>query len=255
MAWGVQTPSTEEKGKAQHRCSRQGGPEQPVWCMGRRHSKTQATPPPSGIGPPPPEDSRHRVTRGLHGTRSRLPTARQWAPIRQGIQLALGIRIRAHPFCIFPCAKHPGLCQAGHSAFGIPYHTTPHHTTPHHTTPHHTTPHHTTPHHTTPHHTGVPPPRRGGVHTGLVRPRQGACHTAEGPPGPGQHDGVGVAGAAPTPASGTGGSAAGAPGISAVAKGEPTRSSRLPLSPPRPTHIRTARTQHTQPRPFTCTRG
>ena len=52
-----------------------------------------------------------------------------------------------------------------------------------------------------------------------------------------------------------GGSAAGAPGVSAVARGEPTRSSRLPLSPPRPTHIRTARTRHTQPRPFTCTCG
>ena len=102
---------------------------------------------------------------------------------------------------------------------------------------------------------GVPPPCHRGVHTGLVRPRQGACYTAEGPPGPGQHDGVGVTGAAPTPASGAGGSAAGAPVIKTVAKGEPTTSSRLPLSPPRPTHIHTARTQHTQPRLFTCTRG
>ena len=32
-----------------------------------------------------------------------------------------------------------------------------------------------------------------------------------------------------------------------VAKGGPTRSSRLPLSPPRPTHIHTARTTHTAP--------
>ena len=102
---------------------------------------------------------------------------------------------------------------------------------------------------------GVPPPRRGGVHTNLVRPRQGACHTAEGPPGPGQHDGVGVAGAAPAPASRKGRGAAGAPGISAVARGELTRSPRLPLPLPRPTHLRTARTQHTQPSPFTFTRG
>ena len=49
--------------------------------------------------------------------------------------------------------------------------------------------------------------------------------------------------------------AAGAPGISAVARGELTRSPRLPLPLPRPTHLRTARTQHTQPCPFTFTRG
>ena len=115
----------------------------------------------------------------------------------------------------------------------------------HHTTPHHTTPHHTTRHDTTPHRT----------YTDLVRPRQGACHTAEGPPGPGQHDGVGVAGATPAPASRKGRGAARAPGISAVARGELTRSPRLPLPLPRPTHLRTARTQHTQPRPFTFTRG
>ena len=34
-----------------------------------------------------------------------------------------------------------------------------------------------------------------------------------------------------------------------------TAPSRLPLPLPRPTHLRTARTQHTQPSPFTCTRG
>ena len=102
---------------------------------------------------------------------------------------------------------------------------------------------------------GVPPPRRGGVHTDLVRPRQGACHTAEGPPGPGQHDGVGVAGATHAPASRKGRGAARAPGISAVTRGELTRSPRLPLPLPRPTHLRTARTQHTQPSPFTFTRG
>ena len=103
--------------------------------------------------------------------------------------------------------------------------------------------------------TEFPPPRRGGVHTDLVRQRQGACHTAEGPPGPGQHDGVGIAGAAPAPASRKGRGAAGAPGISAVAGGELTRSPRLPLPLLRPTHLRTARTQHTQPSPFTFTRG
>ena len=102
---------------------------------------------------------------------------------------------------------------------------------------------------------GVPLPRRGGVHTDLVRPRQGPCYTAEGPPGSGQHYGVSVAGVAPAPASRKGRGAAGAPGISAVARGEVTRSPRLPLPLPRPTHLRTARTQHKQPSPFTFTRG
>ena len=60
---------------------------------------------------------------------------------------------------------------------------------------------------------------------------------------------------APAPTSGARRGATGAPGVRTVAEGEPTRSSRLPLSPPGPTHVHTARTQHTQPRPFTCTRG
>ena len=102
---------------------------------------------------------------------------------------------------------------------------------------------------------GVHTPRHRGVHTGLVRSRQGACHVAEGPLGPRQHDGVGIAGATPAPASGARGSTAGAPGVRTVARGVTTRSSWLPLTPPGPTYLHTARTQHTQPRPFTYTRG
>ena len=100
----------------------------------------------------------------------------------------------------------------------------------------------------------VPLPHHRGVYLGLVRPRQGSYHAAEGLPGPGQHNCVGVAGAAPTPASRAGRSAAGVPRISTVARGGSTRSLRLPLSPPRPTHIHTARARNTQPRPFTCIR-
>ena len=66
---------------------------------------------------------------------------------------------------------------------------------------------------------------------------------------------AGRSGATPAPASRKGRGAARAPGISAVARGELTRSPRLPLPLPRPTHLRTARTQHTQPSPFTCTHG
>ena len=39
--------------------------------------------------------------------------------------------------------------------------------------------------------------RDRGVHQSLVRPRQGASHVAESPPGPEQHDGVGVERATP----------------------------------------------------------
>ena len=102
---------------------------------------------------------------------------------------------------------------------------------------------------------GVHTPRHRGVHTGLVRSRQGTCHVAEGPPGPRQQDGVGIAGVTPAPASGERRGTAGAPGVRTVARGVTTRSSRLPLSPPESTHLHTARTPHTQPRPLTSTRG
>ena len=102
---------------------------------------------------------------------------------------------------------------------------------------------------------GVHAPRHRGVHTGLVHSRPGAYHVPEGLPRPRQHDGVGIAGATPAPASGAGGGTAGAPGVRMVARGVTTWSSRLPLSLCGSTHLHTARTQHTQPRPFTCTRG
>ena len=52
----------------------------------------------------------HAETTGLQGTRSRLPKAEQQAPSRQGLRVVLGLRFRAHPFCIFSFARHPGLC-------------------------------------------------------------------------------------------------------------------------------------------------
>ena len=91
---------------------------------------------------------------------------------------------------------------------------------------------------------GVPPPCRGGVHTDLVRPRQGACHTAEGPPGPGQHDGVGVAGAMPAPASRKGCSRS-----SWNKRGRQRRTHQVSPSPPPPAEAYTlthsAHTTHT----------
>ena len=63
---------------------------------------------------------------------------------------------------------------------------------------------------------GVHTSHHRGVHRSLVRPRQGACHVAKGPPGPEQHDGVGVAGAAPAPTGGERGSAAGTSGLIAL---------------------------------------
>ena len=69
----------------------------------------------------------------------------------------------------------------------------------------------------------VYPQRSGGVHQGQVRPREGTRHTAKGPLGPGQHNGVGVAGAVPAPTSGTRGGAAGAPGITKATTVVPAR--------------------------------
>ena len=135
----VQTPSTEKKGgRHSAGAAAQGGPEQPVWRMGR-HCEAQA--PPLTRPRPTPRRQPTLSCGGLHGTHSRLPMARQRAPSRQGLRLDLGLRFRSRPL------------PFGNSAFSTPHHATPHHTTPHHTTPHHTTPHHTTPHHTTPHHT------------------------------------------------------------------------------------------------------
>ena len=51
--------------------------------------------------------------------RTHARTRRPLAAGAQGLRLASGIRFRAHPFCIFPCARHPGLCllPLGNSAF------------------------------------------------------------------------------------------------------------------------------------------
>ena len=89
--------------------------------------------------------------------------------------------------------------------------------------------------------------RNRGVHPSLVCPRQGAGHVAESPPGPRQHDGVGVAGAMPTPAGGERWSTAGTSGMTAVARRVTCRFPRLPLFPPITTHLHTARALHTQP--------
>ena len=65
-----------------------------------------------------------------------------------------------------------------------------------------------------------------GPHQSMVRPHQGASDVAESPPGPEQHDGAGVARAAPAPAGGERGSTAhgGAAG--------PGPCMRHPLPPP-----------------------
>ena len=81
--------------------------------------------------------------------------------------------------------------------------------------------------------------RNRGVHQSLVRPCQGACHVAESPPGPRQHDGVGVAGAAPAPAGGERGSTAGNSGMTTVARRVTSRFPRLPLFPPITTQLHT----------------
>ena len=74
------------------------------------------------------------------------------------------------------------------------------------------------------------------VHHSPVRPRQGTCHIAESPPGPTQHDGVGVAGAMPAPAGGERGSTAGTSWMTTVATRVTSRFPRLPLYPPITTH-------------------
>ena len=91
----------------------------------------------------------------------------------------------------------------------------------------------------------VYPQRCGGVHQGLVCSREGARHTAKGPLGPGQHNGVGVAGAAPAPASGKRGGAAGAPGITMAATAVPARSFQPPPVSAQEPHTYTQRAHNT----------
>ena len=102
--------------------------------------------------------------------------AEQWAPCGQGFRPLLNLRFRAHPFCIFLCSRHRGLCltvhqhsrpdrdggystgttaptkAAGHApapharpcqrALSTPHHITLHYTTSACTTLHHSTLHH-----------------------------------------------------------------------------------------------------------------
>ena len=99
----------------------------------------------------------------------------------------------------------------------------------------------------------IHPHRHQGVHQSLVCPRQGTSHVAEGPPGPKQHDAVGVAGATPAPVGGEGGGAAGTTGLRAVAWWD-IQFSPTPLFLSVTTQLHAARALHT-PFPFTCTRG
>ena len=64
----------------------------------------------------------------------------------QGLWSDLALMMRAHPFCIFPFARHPSHCL-------LVFNTTQHNTTQHNTTQHNTTQHNTTQHNTTQHNT------------------------------------------------------------------------------------------------------
>ena len=72
-------------------------------------------------------------------------------PCRRCTRLTVSFReqFQGHPFCIFSCVRHPGLCHLVTAPSA--HHTTPHHTSPHVTPPHPTPPHPTSPHLTSPH--------------------------------------------------------------------------------------------------------
>ena len=112
------------------RCTERGTTTRGPWCQSgmpglRYDGMGGAAPLASGAA---------RVTKG--GSQQRIPTGLPYgAPCPAcgtfGLRPVLGLRLRAHPFCFFPCAVHPSLCLCLWVAAPPAHHTTPHRTAPH----------------------------------------------------------------------------------------------------------------------------